>query len=101
MLEDYVSFLDMRDIALFRLTMKSRNVGLKQRELWFFTVLQSTLQTETEDKAKMREADQDIMKHSVLNSIALTRDCSSLCTENGLHSLHYSWICEVSAIRKH
>ena len=79
----------MRDTALFRLTNASRNVGLEQYELWFFTVLQSTLQTGIED---MQKTDQDIMNHSVLNSIALTHGCSSLLTENGLHLLHFSWM---------
>ena len=55
-------------------------------------------------KARMRKTDQDIMNHSVLNSLALTQDCLSLLTENGLHPLHYSWvnsICDVAAIRQH
>ena len=54
--------------------------------------------------SKILKADQDIMNHSVLNSIALNKGCSSLLTENGLHLLHYSWmksICDVAAIRQH
>ena len=46
---DCVSFLEVRDMALFRLTMALINVGLEQYEFWFFKVLQSTLQTGTED----------------------------------------------------
>ena len=43
----------------------------------------------------------DIVNHSVIDS---TAGCSSLLTENGLHSLHVSWmtsICEVAAIKQY
>ena len=81
----------MRDIALFRLTMA---LVLEQCELCYFIVLQSTLQTGTEDiKDYNAKADQDIMNHSVLNSIALTHGSSSMLTrvltENGLHPLNF------------
>ena len=44
------------------------------------------------------------MNHSLLESIALTHDSSSLLNENGLHSLHFSWmnsICNIVAIKQH
>ena len=40
-------------------------------------------------KARIRKTDQDIMNHSMLNSIALTHGHSSLLTKNGLHPFHY------------
>ena len=47
----------------------------------------STLQTGTEDIKgyRMQKTDQDIMNHSVLKSIDLTDNFSSLLNENGLH----------------
>ena len=54
-------------------------------------------------KARMRKTDQDIMNHSMLNSLALTQGCSSLFTKNCLHLLHYSWmnsICDLAAIKQ-
>ena len=51
----------------------------KQHEYWFFTVPQSTLQTEMRISMagyRMQKTDQDISKYLVLKSIALTRGCS-------------------------
>ena len=92
-------------MALFRLTMTSRHVVLEQYELWFSQFYNLRYEQGPKmSKARIRKTDQDIMNHSVLNSLALTQGCSSLLTENGLHPLHYSWmnsICDVAAIRQH
>ena len=65
----------------------------------------STLQTGTEDIKgyRMQETDQDIMNHSVLKSIDLNDNFSSLLNENDLHPLH-SWmnsIYDEAAINQH
>ena len=65
----------------------------------------STLQIGTEDIKgyRMQETDQDIMNHSVLKSIDLNDNFSSLLNENGLHPLH-SWmnsIYDEAAIKQH
>ena len=59
--------------------MASRNVGLEQCESLFSIVLQFTLQTRTEGiKGQNAKTAQDVMNHSVFNSIPLTHGCSSL-----------------------
>ena len=56
-----------------------KTLVLKQYEYWFFTVLQSTLQTVIENiNGWLRKTDQDINNYSVLESIALTLGCSVL-----------------------
>ena len=53
----------------------------------------------------MQETDQDIMNHSLLKSIDLTDNFSSLLNENSLNPLYYySWmnsIYDEAAIKQH
>ena len=72
-----ISFIDNRDTIILY---AKKTLVSKQYEYLFFTVLQSTLhiwRISTAD-CEMWNIGQDISNYSLLQSIALTRNCSPL-----------------------
>ena len=86
-----VSFLDTRDIAVFRLTLASRKVGFGA--IWALVFHISTVYATKRDWRYQRLEFKNwpgYYEPLSAYSSALTNGCSSLLTENGLHPLYFS-----------